>query len=153
MNLKKFLKALDAETDKEMAAEVIQKTDALIAEKGVLKIGNLGYLKPLAVESHICKRDAFENGYFDCDTWRNNWGYPVRADCIYILPAYTGIEIVLSLNAQYVLSCHIKSAYICLCNGINAPAAEQEQIGALFKKIGIPRCQYNNCSFDLSDNP
>lgn len=149
MNLKKLLRALGAETDKERAAAVIQKIDALIAEKGILKMANYGYLKQLAVESHICGRDAFEEGYFDCDTWGNNWGYPARSDCIYIRPAYTGIEIVLSLNAQYVLSCHIKSAYICLYNGIHAPAAGQEQIGALFKKIGVPRCQYNNCSFNF----
>ena len=149
MNLKKLIKELETETDNEKAAETIRKIDSLINEKGVLRMGPFGYLKPLEIESHICKRDTFEEGYFDCGTWGNNWGYPARSDCIYIRPAYTGIEIVLSLNAQYVLSCHIKSAYICLYNGIHAPAAGQEQIGALFKKIGVPRCQYNNCSFNF----
>ena len=62
MNLKKLVKMLEAETDMEKAAEVLQKIDSLIVRKGVLRMCSNGYLKPLAVESHICKRDAF-----DCD--------------------------------------------------------------------------------------
>ena len=60
MNLKKLVKMLEAETDMEKAAEVLQKIDSLIVRKGVLRMCSNGYLKPLAVESHICKRDAFE---------------------------------------------------------------------------------------------
>ena len=67
MNLKKLVKMLEAETDMEKAAEVLQKIDSLIVRKGVLRMCSNGYLKPLAVESHICKRDAFEKDYFDCD--------------------------------------------------------------------------------------
>lgn len=149
MNLKKLMKMLEAETDKEKAAEVLRKIDSLIIRKGVLRICSNGYLKPLAVESHICKRDAFENDYFDCDTWGYTWGYPVRRDCIYIQPDYAGIEIVLSMNEEYVVSEIVKSAYIRLNNGINNPAADQKQIGELFKKIGFPRIMYNHCAFDL----
>lgn len=69
MNLNKLMKMLKAETDMEKAAEIIQKIDSLIVRKGVLRMCSIGYLKPLAVESHICKRDAFEKDYFDCDTW------------------------------------------------------------------------------------
>ena len=67
MNLKKLVKMLEAETDMEKAAEVLQKIDSLIVRKGVLGMCSNGYLKPLAVESHICKRDAFEKDYFDYD--------------------------------------------------------------------------------------
>lgn len=151
MNLKKLIEELETETDKEKAAETIQKIDSLLIEKGVLRMGTIGYLKPLEIESHICKRDTFEEGYFDCDALGNNWGYPVRPDCIYIQPDYDGIEIVLSMNEQYAVSCLIKSAYIHLHNGINAPAADQKQIGKLFKKIGIPRSQYNSCDFYISN--
>ena len=148
MNLNKLMKMLKAETDKEKAAEVLQKIDSLIIRKGVLRISQIGYLYPLDLESHICKRDAFEKGYFDCDTWGYKWGYPVRKDCINIQPDYAGIEIVLSMNEQYVVSCLVKNAYIGLFgNGINAPAANQKQIGDFFKRVGYPRTQYNNCSF------
>lgn len=145
MNLNKLMKMLEAETDMEKAAEVLQKIDSLIIRKGVLRMCSNGYLKPLTVESHICKRDAFENDYFDCDTW----GYPVRRDCIYIQPDYAGIEIVLLMNEEYVVSEIVKSAYIRLNNGINNPAADQKQIGEFFKKIGFPRIMYNHCAFDL----
>lgn len=151
MNLKKLIKELEAETDKEKIAELIQKINSLVIAKGVLRMGPFGYLKPLEIESHICKRDAFEDGYFDCDAWGYNWGYPARPDCIYIQPDYTGIEIVLSMNEQYAISSLIKSAYICLNNGINAPAANQKQIGELFEKIGVPRSQYNKCDFYISN--
>lgn len=151
MNLNNLIKELETETDKEKAAETIQKIDSLICEKGVLRMGPFGYLKPLEIESHICKRDTFEEGYFDCDAWGNNWGYPVRPDCIYIQPDCNGIEIVLSMNEQYAVSCLIRSAYICLNNGINAPAADQKQIRELFEKIGVPRSQYNNCNFYISN--
>ena len=147
MNLKKLIKALEEETDKDKIAEVLQKIDSLIIKNGVLRMFGTGHLKPLETESQICKRDAFEEGYFDCDAWGYDWGYPVREDCIYIRPDYTGIEIVLSMNEHYVVSCCIKSAYICLNNGIEAPAADQKQIGELFKRRGIPRSQYNNCDF------
>ena len=43
MNLKKLVKMLEAETDMEKAAEVLQKIDSVIIKKGVLKIV-LGYL-------------------------------------------------------------------------------------------------------------
>lgn len=151
MNLKKMIKELETETDNEKAAETIRKIDSLINEKGVLRMEPFGYLKPLESESHICKRDNFEEGHFDCDAWGNNWGYPVRPDCIYIQPDYNGIEIVLSMNEQYAVSCLIKSAYIHLNNGINAPAADQKQIGELFEKIGVPRSQYNSCDFYISN--
>lgn len=151
MNLKKLIKELETETDNEKAAETIRKIDSLINEKGVLRMGPFGYLKPLEIESHICKRDTFEEGYFYCDAWGNNWGYPVRPDCIYIQPDYNRIEIVLSMNEQYAVSCLIKSAYIHLNNGINAPAADQKQIGELFEKIGVPRSQYNSCDFYISN--
>ena len=151
MNLKKLIKMAEAETDKEKQAEVIRKINSLIIEKGVLRMGPVGYLKPLAVESRICKRDTFEKGYFDCDAWGCEWGYPVRPDCIYIHPDYAGIEIVLSMNEQYVVSCLIKNAYIELFgNGINAPDADQKQIGDFFKRIGFPRTQYNKCDFYIS---
>lgn len=107
MNLKKLVKMLEAETDMEKAAEVLRKIDSLIIRKGVLRMGPFGYLHPLELESHICKRNAFKD-YFDCDTWGYKWGYPVRKDCIYIQPGYAGIEIVLSINEQYVVSCIIK---------------------------------------------
>ena len=151
MNLKKLIKELEVETDKERATETIQKIDSLIIEKGVLRMEPIGYLKPLEIESQICKRNTFEEAYFDCDAWGNNWGYPVRPDCIYIQPDYNGIEIVLSMNEQYAVSCLIKSAYIHLHNGINAPAADQNQIGELFEKIGVPRSQYNSCDFYISN--
>lgn len=67
MNLKKLVKMLEAETDMEKAAEVLQKIDSLIIRKGVLRMGPFGYLHPLELESHICKRDAFEKDYFDYD--------------------------------------------------------------------------------------
>lgn len=72
MNLKKLMKMLEAETDKEKAAEVLRKIDSLIIRKGVLRMGPFGYLHPLELESHICKRDAFKD-YFDCDTWGYKW--------------------------------------------------------------------------------
>ena len=147
MNLKKLIKELETETDNEKAAETIRKIDSLINEKGVLRMEPFGYLKPLESESHICKRDNFEEGHFDCDAWGNNWGYPVRPDCIYIQPDYNGIEIVLSMNEQYAVSCLIKSAYIHLNNGINAPAADQKQIGDFFKRFGYPRTQCSYCCF------
>lgn len=109
MNLKKLVKMLEAETDMEKAAEVLQKIDSVIIKKGVLKIV-LGYLYPIELESHICKRDTFEEGYFDCDRG-HKWGYP-QENCIYIQPDYAGIEIVLSMNEQYVVSCLLKKAYI-----------------------------------------
>lgn len=145
MNLKKLVKMLEAETDMEKAAEVLQKIDSVIIKKGVLKIV-LGYLYPLELESHICKRDTFEEGYFDCDR-SHKWGYP-QVNCIYIQPDYAGIEIVLSMNEQYVVSCLLKKAYIELFGSdINAPAANQKQIGDFFKRVGYPRTQYNNCCF------
>ena len=88
MNLKKLIQELEAETDKEKTAETIQKIDSLLIEKGVLRMGPIGYLKPLDIESQVCQRDTFEEGYFDCDAWGNNWGYPVRPNCIYIQPDY-----------------------------------------------------------------
>ena len=145
MNLKKLMKTLAAETDKEKAAEIIQKINSVIIKKGVLKIV-IGYLYPLEVESHICKRDAFEEGYFDYDRGYK-WGYP-QENCIYIQSDYAGIEIVLSMNEQYVISCLLKKAYIGLFGSyINAPAANQKQIGDFFKRVGYPRTKYNNCSF------
>lgn len=105
MNLKKLVKMLETETDMEKTAEVLQKIDSVIIKKGVLKIV-LGYLYPLELESHICKRDTFEEGYFDCDQG-HKWGYP-QENCIYIQPDYAGIEIVLSMNEQYVVSCLLK---------------------------------------------
>lgn len=145
MNLNKLMKMLKAETDMEKAAEVLQKIDSVIIKKGVLKIV-LGYLYPLELESHICKRDTFEEGYFDCDRG-HKWGYPQK-NCIYIQPDYAGIEIVLSMNKQYVVSCLLKKAYIGLLESyINAPAANQKQIGDFFKRVGYPRTQYNNCCF------
>lgn len=144
---KKLVKMLEAETDMEKAAEVLRKIDSLIIRKGVLRMGPFGYLHPLELESHICKRDAFKD-YFDCDTWGYKWGYPVRKDCIYIQPGYAGIEIVLSMNEQYVVSCLIKNAYIGLFgNGINAPNADQKQIGDFFKRVGYPRTQCSYCCF------
>ncbi len=151
MDLKKLIKMLEVETDKEKIDKIIQKIDSLIIKKGFVRMGPFGYLKPLEIESHICKRDTFEEGYFDCNAWKNNWGYPVRPDCIYIQPDYNGIEIVLSMNEQYTVSCLIKSAYIRLHNGINAPAADQKQIGELFEKIGVPRSQYNSCDFYINN--
>lgn len=145
MNLKKLVKMLEAETDMEKAAEVLQKIDSVIIKKGVLKIV-LGYLYPIELESHICKRDTFEEGYFDCDRG-HKWGYP-QENCIYIQPDYAGIKIVLSMNEQYVVSCLLKKAYIGLFGSyINAPAANQKQIGDFFKRVGYPRTQYNNCCF------
>ena len=47
MNLKKLMKMLEAETDKEKAAEVLRKIDSLIIRKGVLRMGPFGYLHPL----------------------------------------------------------------------------------------------------------
>lgn len=147
MNLKKLMKMLEAETDKEKAAEVLRKIDSLIIRKGVLRMGPFGYLHPLELESHICKRDAFKD-YFDCDTWGYKWGYPVRKDCIYIQPDYAGIEIVLSINEQYVVSSLIKNAYIGLFGSyINAPNADQKQIGDFFKRVGYPRTQCSYCCF------
>lgn len=148
MDLKKLIKMLEVETDKEKIDKIIQKIDSLIIKKGFVRMGPHGYLKPLEIQSHICKRDAFEKGYFDFDTWNNNRNYPVRPDCIYIQPDYSGIEIVLPINEQYAVSCLVKSAHICLYgNGINAPAASQKKIGEFFKKLGAPRSQYNNCHF------
>lgn len=151
--LKKLTNILEVETDKEKIAEAIQKINSLVTAKGVLRMGPVGYLKPLEIELHICKKDEFEAGYFDCETWGHNWGYPVRPDCIYIQPDYTGISIVLSVNEQYAVSCLVKSACIYLYgSGINAPSADQKQIGKLFKQIGAPRSQYNMCDFYISNN-
>lgn len=149
MNFRRLLKMLETETDKEKIAEVMQKINSEITKKGVVRMASFGYMKPLEIESHICKRDAIEGWYFDCECWGNRWGYPVRADCIYIQPGYAGIDIVLSLNEYYAVSCCVKRAYIRLRTGINAPAADQEQIGELFRRIGVPRSMYNNCSFDI----
>lgn len=107
MNIRKWIKMLETETDKEKIDKLIQKINSVMIKKGALKMGNFGYLRPLEVESHICRRDAFEEGYFDRD-WGYKWGYPVRNDCVYIQPDYAGIEIVLSMNEQYVVSCIIK---------------------------------------------
>lgn len=146
MNLKKLMKMLEAETDKEKAAEVLRKIDSLIIRKGVLRMGPFGYLHPLELESHICKRDTFEEGYFDCDRG-HKWGYP-QENCIYIQPDYAGIEIVLSMNEQYVVSCLLKKAYIGLFGSyINAPNADQKQIGDFFKRFGYPRTQCSYCCF------
>ena len=146
MNLKKLVKMLEAETDMEKTAEIIQKIDSLIIKKGVLKMGILGYLYPLELESHICERDAFEKDYFDCDRG-HKWGYP-QENCIYIQPDYAGIEIVLSMNEQYVVSCLLKKAYIGLFGSyINAPNADQKQIGDFFKRVGYPRTQCSYCCF------
>lgn len=151
MNIRKLIKMLETETDKEKMDKLIQKINSVMIKKGALKMSNFGYLRPLEVESHICRRDAFEEGYF-ARHWGYEWGYPVRKDCVYIQPDYAGIEIVLSMNEQYVVSCIIKTAYIELTySGINAPAADQKKIGELFKNLGAPRSQYNNCSFSLID--
>lgn len=148
MNFRKLLKMLETETDKEKIAEVMCKINSVITKKGAVRMGGFGYMEPLEIESHICKRDAIEEGYFDCECWGNRWGYPVRSDCIYIQPDYAGIEIVLSMNEQYVVSCLLKKAYIVLFGSyINAPAANQKQIGDFFKRVGYLRTQYNNCSF------
>lgn len=151
MNIRKLIKMLETETDKEKIDKLIQKINSVMIKKGELRMSRLGYLRPLEVESHICRRDAFEEGYFDRD-WGYKWGYPVRNDCVYIQPDYAGIEIVLSMNEQYVVSCIIKTAYIeFIYSGINAPAADQKKIGELFKNLGASRSQYNNCSFCLID--
>ena len=149
MNFRKLLKMLETETDKEKIAEVMWKINSEITTKGVVQMAGFGYMKPLEVESHICKRDTFEEGYFDCDRG-HKWGYP-QENCIYIQPDYAGIEIVLSMNEQYVVSCLLKKAYIGLFgSGINAPDADQKQIGDFFKRVGYLRTQYNNCCFFIS---
>lgn len=99
-----MLKLLDVETDQEKRAELIKKIDASIIKRGSVKISNIGYLESLDIESQICKRDVFEKGYFDCDTWGYSWGYPMGSNCIYIQPDYSGIDIVLSVNEQYAIS-------------------------------------------------
>lgn len=89
MNLNKLIKVLEVETDKEKTAEVIEKINSLLIKKGVLRMGLFGYLKPLELESHICKRVTFEEGYFDCDAWGNNRGVSCTAG-LYIYP--TGLQ-------------------------------------------------------------
>ena len=146
--LRKLIKMLEAETDKEKIDETIQKINSLIIKKGAVRIGGIAYLNPLAIESHICRKDEFEKGYFNCEVWGYNWGYPVRSDCIYIQPDNAGMDIVLSVNEQYAVSCHIKSAYICIhSSGINAPEANEKQIAEFIKKLGFYRNQYSGYSF------
>lgn len=100
MNLKKLIKKLEAETDKEKTAETIQKIDSLLIEKGVLRMGPIGYLKPLDIESQVCKRDTFEEGYFDCDAWGNNWGGILYGRTVYI-SSLTISNRIFSENPEY----------------------------------------------------
>lgn len=144
MDLKRLIKKFETKFDKKKIAALIKKIDSLIIERGYIILWGYGSVEPLELETRICSKDAFEEGYFDCNTLGDN---PEQSHCIYIRPDYAGVEIVLLMNEQYAVSCLIKSAYISILDGKDVPAANQKQIGEFFKRNGFPRGQYINCNF------